>query len=71
MRSMNLLLRWKEFKPVRPAIEDVFKLAKSFGLRDLHQYTMNSVYKFAALNVLLVVILVALGFMEKEVLQTG
>jgi len=42
----------------------VFKLAKSFGLRRLHRYTKRSVYKFAALNVLLVGIVVALGFRE-------
>ena len=39
-RLMNLLQRWQEFKAVRSAIEDVFKLAKSFGLRKLHRYTI-------------------------------
>jgi len=68
-KLMNLLLRWQDFKAVRSAIEDVFKLAKSFGLRRLHRYTRRSVYKFAALNVLLVGIVVALGFREKKVLQ--
>lgn len=68
-RLMNLLQRWHEFKVVRSAIEDVFKLAKSFGLRKLHRYTRRSVLKFAALNVLLVGIVVALGFREKRVLQ--
>ena len=67
--KLNLLLRWQDFKAVRSAIEDVFKLAKSFGLRRLHRYTKRSVYKFAALNVLLVGIVVALGFREKKVLQ--
>jgi len=68
-KLMNLLQRWQEFKAVRSAIEDVFKLAKSFGLRKLHRYTGRSVYKFAALNVLLIGIVVALGFREKKVLQ--
>ena len=68
-KLMSLLKRWEEFKPVRAVIEDVFKLAKSFGLRRLHRYTMRSVYKFVALNVLLIGIVVALGFREKKVLQ--
>ena len=68
-RLMSLLRRWQEFKPVRAIIEDVFKLAKSFGLRKLHRYTRRSVLKFAALNVLLVGLVVALGFREKRVLQ--
>ena len=41
-KLMNLLQRWQEFKPVRSAIEDVFKLAKSFGLRKFHRYTGRS-----------------------------
>ena len=68
-KLMNLLQRWHEFKPVRSAIEDVFKLAKSFGLRNLHRYTRRSVYKFVAVNVLLVGVVVAMGFREKKVLQ--
>ncbi|WP_456370372.1 hypothetical protein [Geoglobus sp.] len=68
-RLMNLLQRWHEFKVVRSAIEDVFKLAKSFGLRRLHRYTRRSVLKFVALNVLLIGVVVALGFREKKVLQ--
>jgi hypothetical protein len=68
-KLMNLLQRWHEFKAVRSVIEDVFKLAKSFGLRKLHRYTRRSVLKFAALNVLLVGIVVSLGFREKKKLQ--
>ncbi|RLI77180.1 IS5/IS1182 family transposase, partial [Archaeoglobales archaeon] len=68
-KLMGLLQRWGEFKPVRSMIEDVFKLAKSFGLRKLHRYTMISIYKFVAVNVLLVGVIVALGFREKKVLQ--
>jgi hypothetical protein len=68
-KLINLLRRWQEFKAVRSAIEDVFKLAKSFGLRRLHRYTKRSVLKFVALNVLLVGIVVAMGFREKKVLQ--
>ena len=68
-KLLSLLQRWREFKAVRSVIEDVFKLAKSFGLRRLHRYTGRSVYKFAALNVLLVGVVVALGFREKRVLQ--
>ena len=68
-RLISLLRRWVDFKHVRAVIEDVFKLAKSFRLRRLHRYTRISVYKFAAMNVLLVGIIVALGFREKKVLQ--
>jgi len=68
-KLMNLLRGWEEFKALRSMIEDVFKLAKSFGLRKLHRYTRRSVLKFAALNVLLVGIFVAMGFREKKVLQ--
>ncbi|MBE8538988.1 transposase [Geoglobus acetivorans] len=68
-KLMNLLGKWESFKSVRSVIEDVFKLAKSFSLRKLHRYTMRSVYKFAALNVLLIGIVVALGFREKKELQ--
>ncbi len=66
---MNLLKNWKDFKSVRSIIEDIFKLAKSFSLRRLHRYTMKSVYNFAAVNVLLVGVVVSLGFKEKKVLQ--
>ncbi len=68
-KLMNLLRGWEKFKALRSMIEDVFKLAKSFGLRKLHRYTRRSVLKFAALNVLLVGIFVAMGFREKKVLQ--
>jgi len=68
-RLLSLLQKWKEFKAVRSVIEDVFKLAKSFGLRRLHRYTRRSVLKFAALNVLLIGLVAALGFREKKVLQ--
>ena len=68
-KLLNLLQRWGEFKAVRSAIEDVFKLAKSFGLRRLHRYTRRSMLKFAALNVLLVGVVVAMGFREKKELQ--
>ena len=68
-KLMNLLRRWEHFKAVRSVIEDVFKLAKSFGLRRLHRYTSRSVYKYAVLNVLLIGLVAALGFREKKVLQ--
>ncbi len=68
-KLLSLLENWKDFKPIRAVIEDVFKLAKSFGLRKLHRYTRRSVYKFVAVNVLLVGVVVAMGFREKKVLQ--
>ena len=66
---MNLLQRRQEFKAVRSVIEDVFKLTKSSGLRNLHRYTTIFVLKFAAINVLLVGMVIALGFRKKKVLQ--
>ena len=68
-KLMGLLENWQSFKSIRSMIEDVFKLAKSFSLRRLHRYTMRSVCKFVAMNVLLVGVVVALGFKEKKVLQ--
>jgi len=68
-KLLSLLQRWREFKAVRSVIEDVFKLAKSFGLRRLHRYTSRSVYKYAVLNVLLIGLVAALGFREKKMLQ--
>jgi len=68
-KLLNLLKSWKSFKSERSVIEDIFKLAKSMSLRRLHRYTIRSVYKFVAVNVLLVGIVVALGFKEKKVLQ--
>ncbi|MBE8539465.1 hypothetical protein [Geoglobus acetivorans] len=68
-RLMSLLKNWQSFKSKRSTIEDVFKPAKSLGLQKLHRYTIGSVYKFAALNVLLVGVVVAMGFREKKVLQ--
>ncbi len=68
-KLLNLLSNWHDFKSIRSMIEDVFKLAKSMSLRSLHRYTMRSVYKFVAMNVLLVGVVVALGFKEKKVLQ--
>ncbi|WP_456468649.1 hypothetical protein [Archaeoglobus sp.] len=65
-KLMNLLLRWESFKSMRSMIEDVFKLAKSFGLRRLHRYTMRSVYKFVAVNVLLVEGGCIFGFQGEE-----
>ncbi len=68
-KLMTLPENWQSFRSIRSMIEDVFKLAKSFGLRRLHRYTRRSVYKFVALNVLLVGVVVALAFREKKVLQ--
>jgi hypothetical protein len=68
-KLMNSLKSWESFKSERSVIEDIFKLAKSMSLRRLHRYTMKSVYKFAAMNVLPVGMVIALGFKEKKVLQ--
>jgi hypothetical protein len=67
---VNILDNWKEYRPIRGMIEDIFKLAKdAFSLRKLHRYTERSVGNFICLNVLLVGIVVSLGFNSKEDLQ--
>ncbi len=42
-KLMNLLKRWNDFKPVRSAIEDVFKLARSMSLRKLHRHMIDAI----------------------------
>jgi hypothetical protein len=68
-KLMNFLSKWTGFKPVRSVIEDVFKVCKSMGLRNLHRYSMRSVYKYTVVNVLLIGMVVAVGIREKRVLQ--
>jgi len=64
------LENWKEFKPIRSYIEDIFKVAKnSFSLDKIHRYTFRSVKKFVSLGVLLVSVVILLGFNSKEELQ--
>ena len=67
---INILDNWKEYRPIRGMIEDIFKLAKdAFSLRKLHRYTERLVGKIICLNVLLVGVVVSLGFNSKEELQ--
>jgi len=67
---INIIDNWKEYRPIRGMIEDIFKLAKNaFSLRKLHRYTERSVVKIICLNVLLVGVVVSLGFNSKEELQ--
>lgn len=64
------ITRWKDFRPIRSIIEDLFKLAKnSFGLSKQHRYTMRSVKKTCAFCVLLSGMVVSLGINSKEDLQ--
>lgn len=56
------LENWKEYRPIRGMIEDVFKLAKDvFSLKKLHRYTECSVKKILCLRVLLIGIMTLLG----------
>jgi hypothetical protein len=67
---INMLDNWKEYRPIRGMIEDIFKLAKDdFSLRKLHRYTKRSVEKIICLDVLSVGVVVSLGFNSKEELQ--
>jgi HJR/Mrr/RecB family endonuclease len=61
---------WKNYKPIRGTIEDIFKLAKnSFSLKKFHRYTKRSVKKSVCLHVLLVGIVISLGINSKEKLK--
>jgi hypothetical protein len=61
---------WKNYKPIRGTIEDIFKLAKnSFSLKKFHRYTKRSVKKSVCLHVLLVGIVISLGINSKKKLQ--
>ena len=64
------ITRWRNFKPIRGIIEDLFKLAKkSFALSKQHRYTMRSVKKAVAFNILLTGAVISQGFNSKEDLQ--
>ncbi len=64
------ICRWKDFKPIRSIIEDIFKLTKnSFVFSKLHRYTMRSVEKTCALCVLLTGVVISLGINSKKDLQ--
>ena len=40
----EMILRWREYRPIRSRMEDLFKLAKNaFSLDKLHRYTKKSV----------------------------
>lgn len=71
MRELKAKLEnWKEFKPIRSYIEDIFKVAKnSFSLDKIHRYKFRCVKKFVSLGVLLVGVVILLGFNSKEELQ--
>ena len=64
------ILNWKQLKPKRSLIEDVFKVMKgTFSLAKLHRFTLRSVTKIASLGVVLVAIAISRGFGNKESLQ--
>ncbi|MFY1112563.1 MAG: transposase [Methanosarcinaceae archaeon] len=66
----SMITEWKEFRPVRSIIEDIFKLAKkAYSMENLHRYTRVSVQKYCSLAVLLVGMTVNCGINEKKELQ--
>ncbi len=66
----SLIKSWRELKPIRSMIEDVFKLAKNFySMSKLHRYTMRSVKKYWSLNVLLIGITITAGIRDKKTLH--
>jgi len=66
----HYILNWKQLKPKRSLIEDVFKVIKgTFSLGKIHRFTLASVTKIASLGVVLAAISISLGFRDKERLQ--
>ncbi len=66
----NLLKEWKDYRPLRGRIEDIFKLLKDgFFKEKIHRYTEKSCHRFVACSVLLAGILLYIGFNSKEHLQ--
>jgi len=66
----HYILNWKQLKPKRSLIEDVFKVIKgTFYLGKLHRFTLASVTKIASFGVVLAAISISLGSGDKESLQ--
>ena len=66
----HVILNWKQLKPKRSLIKDVFKVIKgTFSLGKIHRFTLASVTKIASLGVVLAAISISLGFGDKESLQ--
>jgi len=64
------LSKWKDFRPLRSRIEDVFKLLKDGFLKEkIHRYIRKSCYRFVLLGVLLSGIILNKGFYSKRLLQ--
>ena len=67
---LKKLKNWKDYKPIRGIIEDIFKAAKgAFGLGKFHSFTDKSMYKNIYLCLLLTAIVVQTGFKTKTQLQ--
>jgi hypothetical protein len=66
----HYILNWKQLKPKRSLIEDVFKVIKgTFSLGKIHRFTLASVTKIASLGVVLAAISISLRFGDQESLQ--
>jgi hypothetical protein len=63
--------KWKDFKPLRSRIEDIFKLLKEGLYRGkIHRYTEKSCHRFVICSVLLAGAIIYVGIRSKEHLQT-
>jgi len=63
----ELLPKWRDFKPLRGRIEDVFKLIKDGFFREkIHRYTRKSCYKFVLMGVLLAGVIINEGFHSQK-----
>ena len=66
----ELFPKWKDFRPLRGRIEDVFKLLKEgFFKEKIHRYTRKSCCRFVLLGVLLAGVIINKGFYSQKLLQ--
>jgi len=69
-RFEEKIKNWKDFKPLRSRIEDVFKLLeKGLYRRKIYRYIEKSYHRFIICSVLLAGGIIYVGFRSKEHLQ--
>jgi hypothetical protein len=65
-RFEEKIKKWKDFRPLRSRIEDVFKLLKSGGYREkIHRYTEKSCQRFVICSTFLARAIIYAGFRSK------
>ncbi|WP_409199331.1 transposase [Methanobrevibacter sp. DSM 116169] len=70
-KLIQLIKKWKQYKPIRGKIEDFFKLCKQgLHLKKINKYTPKSVKKITILGVFLAGLITTIGYNKKTDLQT-